>query len=122
MRIIYDNGVMESGDTRRTYLAAERTWLAWWRTGIATTATAVAVGAVIPRLIEGTKWPYVVLGAAYAILAVMIFVLAGRRQKEVERAIQEGTSASLPLGVVTILTLVGGVLALGTFATVIVGL
>jgi putative membrane protein len=38
--------------TRRTRLAAERTWLAWWRTGIAASAAALAVGALVPQLVE----------------------------------------------------------------------
>ena len=40
--------------TRRTRLAAERTWLAWWRTGIAATTASIAVGGLVPQLVEGS--------------------------------------------------------------------
>ena len=60
--------------TRRTRLAAERTWLAWWRSGIAASATAVAVGGVVPQLVDGARTPYVLLGCGYALLALTLFV------------------------------------------------
>jgi uncharacterized membrane protein YidH (DUF202 family) len=52
----------EAGDTdvtRRTYLAAERTWLAWWRSGIASATAAVAVGGVVPDLLDESHTLYV---------------------------------------------------------------
>src|SRR5205085_6508186 len=105
---------------RRTHLAAERTWLAWWRTGIATTATAVAIGAVIPRLVDGPRWPYIVLGACYAILAVSLFLIAGHRQRIIERTIYEGRSAALSAGTVTALTFIGSFLALSTIVVILI--
>ena len=49
-------GAMSDGElvdvTRRTRLAAERTWLAWWRSGIAAATAALAVGGLVPQLIE----------------------------------------------------------------------
>ena len=63
----------EDGDaTRRTWLASERTVLAWLRTGLTATAVALGVGKLIPDLRTGGKdWPFVVLGAGYAILGVL---------------------------------------------------
>ena len=66
--------------TRRTYLAAERTWLAWWRSGIAAAAAALAVGAVVPDVVEGAGWPYVALGCGYALASLTVFAL-GAQQK-----------------------------------------
>ena len=66
--------------TRRTRLAAERTWLAWWRSGIAASTAAVAVGGVVPQLVDGSRTPYVVLGCGYALLAAAMFVAAGLRR------------------------------------------
>lgn len=72
---------------RRTELAAERTWLAWWRTGIATTATAIAIGGVLPRLVESSRGLYVALGSGYAIMAIALFIAAYNRQKTVMTSI-----------------------------------
>jgi len=112
----------ESNDTRRTHLAAERTWLAWWRTGIATTATAVAIGAVIPRLVNGPRWPYILLGACYAVLAVSLFVIAGHRQRQIERTIFEGGSGALSPGLVTALSFIGSFLAVSTIIVILIRL
>ena len=51
----------------RTELAAERTWLAWWRTAIAAAIAGLGVGRLLPEVVTGTKWPYVVLGAGYSL-------------------------------------------------------
>jgi putative membrane protein len=113
----------ESNDARRTHLAAERTWLAWWRTGIATTATAVAIGAVIPRLAGGPRWPYILLGACYAILAVVVFLIAGHRQRMIERTIYEGGgSGALSPGIVTVLSFIGSFLAISTIVVILIRL
>jgi len=82
----------EDGDaTRRTWLASERTVLAWLRTGLAATAVAVAIGKVVPDLrTGGTDWPYVVLGAGYGILGIVIVAYGMARGREVDRAIAEG--------------------------------
>ena len=48
-----------SGDEARSHLAGERTLLAWWRSGLAALAVSLAVGRVIPALIDGSKGWYV---------------------------------------------------------------
>src|ERR1044072_3824779 len=82
----------EDGDaTRRTWLASERTVLAWLRTGLTATAVALAVGKVVPDLRDGgTEWPFVVLGAGYGLLGVLIVAYGLGRGREVARAIREG--------------------------------
>jgi putative membrane protein len=106
--------------TRRTHLAAERTWLAWWRSGIAAATAAVAVGGVVPDLVEGSRTPYVVLGAGYALLAAAVFAGAAVRRRQVERALARGDYVGVGERGVLALTLVAMALALGTLVVIIV--
>jgi putative membrane protein len=82
----------QDGDaTRRTWLASERTVLAWLRTGLTATAVALGVGKVVPDLRHGGReWPFVVLGAGYALLGVLIVLYGLWRGREVARAIRAG--------------------------------
>jgi putative membrane protein len=106
--------------TRRTRLAAERTWLAWWRSGIAAATAAVGVGGVVPSLVDGSRTPYEVLGAGYAVLAAVIFVAAALRRRQVGRALDAGRYEDVgELGVLA-LTLAATGLALGTLAIIVV--
>ena len=105
--------------TRRTRLAAERTWLAWWRSGIASATAAVAVGGVVPELVDGGRTAYVVLGAGYAALAAGIFVAAGVRRRQVGRALDAGGYRDIGERGVLALTLAALALALGTFAVIV---
>ncbi len=105
--------------TRRTYLAAERTWLAWWRSGIATATAAIAVGGVVPDLVGGSRAPYVVLGAGYALLSIAMFVVGGRRPPAVERALGRGDYEGLPPPPVAGFTVAGAVLAIGTLVAIL---
>jgi putative membrane protein len=106
--------------TRRTRLAAERTWLAWWRSGIAAATAAVAVGGVVPELVEGGRTAYVVLGAGYAALAAGVFVGAALRRRQVERALERADYEPLGEGGVLVLTSVAMALALGTLVVIVV--
>jgi putative membrane protein len=85
-------GFDQDGDaTRRTWLASERTVLAWLRTGLTATAVALGVGKLIPSLADGgASWPYVVIGAGYGVLGVVIVAYGMWRGREVDRAIREG--------------------------------
>jgi putative membrane protein len=105
--------------TRRTLLAAERTWLAWWRSAIAAAAAAVAVGGVVPQLVDGSRTPYVVLGAGYAALAIAVFVGAGRRQARLVETLDGGGYEPVSSRWVLGLTAAGALLALGTFAAIV---
>jgi uncharacterized membrane protein YidH (DUF202 family) len=113
------HGSADDDVTRRTRLAAERTWLAWWRSGIAAATAAVGVGGVVPSLVDGKRTPYVVLGAAYAVLAVIIFVAAALRQRQVNRALDSGRYEDVGQWGVLALTLVATALALGTLAVIV---
>jgi putative membrane protein len=105
--------------TRRTRLAAERTWLAWWRSGIASATAALAVGGLVPELVEGAGWPYVALGCGYALAAATMFGLGGFRKRAVDRALAAGTYAELPLAWTSALSASGGALALATLVVVL---
>ena len=76
--------------TRRTWLAAERTWLAWWRTALGATVAGLGVGRVVPDLADLERWPFMVLGAVYSVLAVIIFAAGSWRWRSTEEALQRG--------------------------------
>ena len=101
--------------TRRTWLAGERTVLAWLRTGLTATAVALAVGKVVPDLrAGGTTWPFIVLGAGYGILGVLIVAYGLHRGREVDRAIRAGRWLTLDERA---MWLIGGLaIALGVLA------
>lgn len=106
--------------TRRTRLAAERTWLAWWRSGIAAATAAVAVGGVVPELVEGGRTAYVVLGAGYALLATVVFGGAALRRRQVDRALDRGHYEQLGEAGVVALTIAAMTLSLGTLVVIVV--
>jgi hypothetical protein len=55
--------------------------VAWWRSGLTASTAAVAVGGLVPQLIDGSRTPYLVLGCGYALLAAAVFVAAGLRRE-----------------------------------------
>lgn len=107
------------GPSRRTVLASERTWLAWFRTGVGVSAAAVAVGGVIPRLVEGSRWPFIVLGVGYALLALGVFVMGLARYREIELAIEEGNDVSSGAKPLLWLTVFGALLSIATIVAMI---
>jgi putative membrane protein len=109
----------DSDVSRRTRLAAERTWLAWWRSGIAVSTAAVAVGGVVPELVDGSRTPFVVLGAGYALLAAAVFLAAGSRRVRVTRALERGEYSEVGERTVWALTAVALGLSLGTLAIIL---
>ena len=106
---------------RRTHLAAERTWLAWLRTGLGAAVAALGVGRVAPELIGGTDWPYLVLGAGYALLAVALLAFGVLRHRDVRRALDEGGFAALSDLWVAGVTVAAAALAVTTLVIVLAG-
>ncbi len=105
---------------RRTRLANERTYLAWWRGGLTAIAVSLGVGALLPELAEGRRWPFVVLGIGFAVLAVLFIVHGVQRFRAVERALSHGGFAPLDLRFATLLAALGVVLAVLTIIAVVV--
>jgi putative membrane protein len=108
--------------SRRTWLAAERTWLAWWRTALGAAAVSLGVGRVLPDITHGTRWPYVLLGAGYGLLAIAVVVAGALRQQRTAEALRRGSYSEMSSALV--LGLTGGalLLALGTLILVLVKL
>ncbi|MCX6374031.1 MAG: DUF202 domain-containing protein [Actinobacteria bacterium] len=70
---------------RRTYLAAERTYLAWLRTGLAAIGIALAVGRLIPALIDASQVAFAVLGIGYASLGIFLIIYAAASARRIHR-------------------------------------
>ena len=111
-----------SGDRARSHLAGERTLLAWWRSGLAALAVALAVGRVIPALIEGSKGWFVVLGVGFAVLALAFTLYGTSRQRQVDRAIAGGDFRPLDGRVVFLLSAMMALLAVTTIVLVLAAL
>ena len=107
-------------DTRRTYLANERTELAWWRTGLTALAVSLGVGRLIPELGAGPNWPYVVIGAGYAVLGTGFIVYGSWRERAVRRAIDRGDFAYPDARVFAGLAALAVLLGIATFLLVVV--
>jgi putative membrane protein len=86
----------EFGDpSRRTYLATERTLLAWWRTAFAALGVALAVGRLLPDVAHLPKVPFLILGAAWGLLAAALIVFGTERDRRGHSAIRAGAFAHL---------------------------
>ena len=57
--------------TRRTRLANERTYLAWLRSALTALAVAIGAGKIVPGVTDGSSWPFELLGAGFAVLALI---------------------------------------------------
>jgi putative membrane protein len=98
----------------RTSMAGERTLLAWWRTGLTAIAVALGVGRLLPELApHATRWPYVVLGAAFGLYGIAMFVLGTRRLGGFDQKISSDD------GMLLMLMGAGVILGLGTLAVIV---
>ncbi len=115
------DGVDDGGATSRTYLAAERTQLAWWRTGLTAIAVALAVGRVVPELSDSPlRWPYTLVGCAFALYGIALVGYGTLRARAIERAIAGQSVARAPDRVLGALTAAGVLLGLATLVLVAV--
>ncbi|MEZ5099276.1 MAG: DUF202 domain-containing protein [Thermoleophilia bacterium] len=111
----------QEGDaTRRTRLANERTYLAWWRSGLTSLAVSLAAGRLLPELAGGPQWPYVVLGAGYAVLGLLFIGYGFRRLRRVEAAVRRGEYERPDERAMAVLTAFGVVLGVLTLVLVVV--
>ena|SRR5690242_18093445 len=100
-------------------MAAERTWLAWWRSALAASAGALGVGRLAPEVLDVAPWPYVLLGCAYAALAVGLLLTGAARQRDLELALRTGKHTPLTFRTVAWFTAGGVVLAVATVLLVV---
>ena len=116
-------GRREFDDTRdaarRTRLANERTYLAWWRTGLTSLAVSLATGRLVPTLSHGTAWPYEIVGAGFALLGVSCILIAFQREREIERALEQGQFATMSSRMTMVLTAFGVILGLLTLGLIV---
>jgi putative membrane protein len=92
---------------------------AWWRTALAATAGALGVGRLAPELLGVASWPYVVLGAGYAVMAIGLLAAGAHRMRRLDEAVQSGEQVPLQFWVVAVFTGGGVLLALTTMVLVI---
>ena len=113
---------MEAHDaTRRTSLAAERTLLAWVRTGLAATAVALGVGRVVPEVANTShEWPYVAVGAGYALLGAACVLFGFHRQRALAAVVGSGGFVAPAGRAVAAFAGAGVTLALATMLLVVI--
>jgi putative membrane protein len=104
---------------RRTRLANERTFLAWLRSGLTAFAVSLAVGGIVPQLVDRTAWPFVTSGVAFALYGVAMIVVGGQRARAVERALATGGYPPLPDRALVALAAAGAALGIATLALVL---
>jgi putative membrane protein len=106
--------------TRRTRLANERTYLAWLRSALTALAVAVGAGKIVPGVTDVTRWPFELLGAGFAVLAVVFIVGGARRFLLVEDALETGEFAPLTTRDAKLLAWIAAALGVATLALVFV--
>jgi putative membrane protein len=110
----------EEGDaTRRTHLANERTYLAWWRTGLTCLAVSFGTGKLVPSLSNESRWPYVLLGAGFAVVGLVFIGYGFARRRSVEAAVSRGEYERPDDRFIALVTGFGVLLGAGVLAVVI---
>ena len=104
---------------RRTWLAAERTYLAWLRTGLGTLGLALAVGRLLPALIDASHLTFGLLGAGYALLGIFVLVLAAYRAQRTRAALRAQRPLPTDFWAVWVLTVASIFLAVATIVLVV---
>jgi len=106
--------------TRRTRLANERTFLAWVRTALTAVAVAIGAGKIVPGVTDVAHWPFELLGAGFAALAVVLVAYGVQRFVRVEQALEAGEFAPLRPKDALFLAVFAGVLGVATLAFIFV--
>jgi putative membrane protein len=114
-----DGGLADSAP-RRTWLAAERTYLAWLRTGLGALGLALAVGRLLPALVDADHVAFGVLGAGYGLLGVFVLFLGAYRAQRVRSALAAGRPVPTDFWEIWALTVSSIVLAVATIVLVVV--
>jgi putative membrane protein len=114
------SGNVPEDATRRTHLANERTYLAWWRTGLGSLAAGVGAGRIVPALTGGTRWPYAIAGAGFALLGILCIGYGYLRHRDVQTALERGEFRPPDDRVLAALTVGGTLLGLLVVALVVI--
>jgi putative membrane protein len=115
-----DEGPLTDSAPRRTWLAAERTYLAWLRTGLGALGLALAVGRLLPALIDASHVAFGLLGAGYAALGVFLLLLAAHRAQRTRAALAAGGPLPMDFWAVWVLTAASIVLGVATIVLIFV--
>jgi putative membrane protein len=105
---------------RRTRLANERTYLAWLRSALTALAVAIGAGKIVPDIGHVARWPFELLGAGFAVLALALVAVGARRFLKVEEALRLGRFSPLAGAEAILIAAVACVLAIATLALVFV--
>jgi len=103
---------------RRTWLAAERTYLAWLRTALGALGLALAVGRLLPALIDADHTAFGLLGAGYGLLGVFVLVLGAYRAQRIRSALVARRTMPADFWEIWALTVFSLVLAVATVVLV----
>ncbi len=107
---------------RRVRLANERTYLAWGRSALGYFALALAVGRIVPELDHSiSRWPFEVVGCAYAVLGVVFALYGARRRRVVEEAIGAGAFVEPSGRLLAVLMVLTAIVGAVTFVVLITG-
>lgn len=105
---------------RRTWLAAERTYLAWLRTGLGALGLALAVGRLLPALLDADHVEFGLLGTGFGLLGVFLIVLAAYRAQRTRAALAAGRPLPTDYWALWALTVGSGILAVATIVLILV--
>ncbi len=105
---------------RRTWLAAERTYLAWLRTGLGTLGLALAVGRLLPALVDASHVVFGLLGAGYGVLGVLFLVFGALHMQGIRSSLADDRPLPTSVWSLWILTALSIVLAVVTIFLVLV--
>ena len=106
---------------RRTLLAAERTYLAWLRTGLGAIGVALAVGRLIPALLNSSHVIYALLGTGYGVLGIFLICYALLRVRRVQAALLAGDPLTIDSWAVLVATVITLALAVATILVILQG-
>jgi putative membrane protein len=114
-----DDGGLADSAPRRTWLAAERTYLAWLRTGLGALGLALAVGRLLPALVDADHTAFGLLGAGYGVLGVFVLVLGAYRAQRIRAALAAGRQLPTDFWEIWALTVYSIALAVATIVLVL---
>ncbi|MDP9284536.1 MAG: DUF202 domain-containing protein [Actinomycetota bacterium] len=90
------------------------------RTGLTALAVAVGAGKIVPDVAHVTRWPFELLGAGFAVLAIVLVAYGGQRFARVEQALEAGDFAPLPTKNALVLAGIAGVLGVATLGFIFI--